>query len=76
MYCVCIAHSFFSSSDVSCDADNILVDFNGAVKIADFGFAAGLTEEQDKRKSVVGTPYWMVRLRSSALWSCWVGWSG
>lgn len=40
-------------------SDNILVDFNGAVKIADFGFAAGLTEEQDKRKSVVGTPYWM-----------------
>jgi p21-activated kinase 1 len=40
-------------------SDNVLVDFNGAVKIADFGFAAGLTEEQDKRKSVVGTPYWM-----------------
>lgn len=40
-------------------SDNILVDFNGAVKIADFGFAAGLTAEQDKRKSVVGTPYWM-----------------
>lgn len=40
-------------------SDNILVDFNGTVKIADFGFAAGLTEEQDKRKSVVGTPYWM-----------------
>jgi len=40
-------------------SDNILVDFNGSVKIADFGFAAGLTEEQDKRKSVVGTPYWM-----------------
>ena len=29
------------------------------VKIADFGFAAGLTEEQTKRNSVVGTPYWM-----------------
>lgn len=42
-------------------SDNVLVDFDGQVKIADFGFAAGLTEEQDKRKSVVGTPYWMVR---------------
>lgn len=40
-------------------SDNILVGFNGAVKLADFGFAAGLTEEQDKRKSIVGTPYWM-----------------
>ena len=26
-------------------SDNILVGFNGAVKIADFGFAAGLTQE-------------------------------
>lgn len=40
-------------------SDNLLVGFDGAVKIADFGFAAGLTEEQNKRKSVVGTPYWM-----------------
>ena len=40
-------------------SDNLLVGFNGTVKIADFGFAAGLTEEQDKRRSVVGTPYWM-----------------
>lgn len=40
-------------------SDNILVGFNGAVKLADFGFAVGLTEEQDKRRSVVGTPYWM-----------------
>ena len=40
-------------------SDNLLVGFSGAVKIADFGFAAGLSEEQDKRRSVVGTPYWM-----------------
>jgi p21-activated kinase 1 len=40
-------------------SDNLLVGFSGDVKIADFGFAAGLTEEQDKRRSVVGTPYWM-----------------
>jgi len=29
------------------------------VKLADFGFAIGLTAEDNKRKSVVGTPYWM-----------------
>jgi len=40
-------------------SDNVLVAFDGAVKLADFGFAVGLTEEQDKRRSVVGTPYWM-----------------
>lgn len=40
-------------------SDNILVDYNGKVKIADFGFAVGLTQENQKRKSIVGTPYWM-----------------
>ena len=40
-------------------SDNVLVDFNGAVKVADFGFAIGLSEEAQKRKSVVGTPFWM-----------------
>lgn len=35
-------------------SDNILVDFNGRVKIADFGFATSLTRETMKRNSVVG----------------------
>lgn len=35
------------------------VDLDGRIKLADFGFAAALTAEQDKRASVVGTPYWM-----------------
>lgn len=35
------------------------VDLDGKVKLADFGFAAALSAEQDKRASVVGTPYWM-----------------
>lgn len=35
------------------------VDLSGKVKLADFGFAAALSAEQDKRASVVGTPYWM-----------------
>lgn len=40
-------------------SDNILVDKEGRVKIADFGFAIALTKETSKRHSVVGTPYWM-----------------
>lgn len=40
-------------------SDNILVNLEGNVKIADFGFAISLTCEQAKRTSVVGTPYWM-----------------
>ena len=41
-------------------SDNILIDqSSGAVKIADFGFAIGLTSDATKRTSVVGTPYWM-----------------
>ena len=39
-------------------SDNILVNFEGQVKVADFGFAINLTSEQSKRTSVVGTPYW------------------
>mmetsp|Transcript_13793 Transcript_13793/g.43595 ORF Transcript_13793/g.43595 Transcript_13793/m.43595 type:complete len:460 (+) Transcript_13793:143-1522(+) len=40
-------------------SDNILVDYDGRVKIGDFGFATSLTRETMKRNSVVGTPFWM-----------------
>jgi serine/threonine protein kinase len=39
-------------------SDNILINSDGEVKIADFGFAINLTCEDSKRTSVVGTPYW------------------
>jgi serine/threonine protein kinase len=40
-------------------SDNVLVNTNGEVKLADFGFAIMLSSEESKRTSVVGTPYWM-----------------
>ncbi|NXO24621.1 PAK3 kinase, partial [Cisticola juncidis] len=38
---------------------NILLGLDGSVKLADFGLAAQLTAEQSKRRSAVGTIYWM-----------------
>lgn len=38
---------------------NILLDKDGHVKIADFGGAVILTQEDSKRTSLVGTPHWM-----------------
>ncbi|XP_062820885.1 mitogen-activated protein kinase kinase kinase kinase 2 isoform X2 [Anolis carolinensis] len=38
---------------------NILLTTNGDVKLADFGVSAELTASVAKRKSFIGTPYWM-----------------
>lgn len=40
-------------------SDNLLLSPTGEIKLADFGFTAELTKQRPKRKSVVGTPYWM-----------------
>ena len=39
-------------------SDNILINDNGEIKIADFGFAAQLTVGNASRETMVGTPYW------------------
>lgn len=38
---------------------NILLTHNGDCKLADFGVSAELTTTLSKRKTVIGTPYWM-----------------
>jgi len=40
-------------------SDNVLLTLSGQLKLADFGYAAQLTQKQQKRNTVVGTPYWM-----------------
>ena len=40
-------------------SDNLLMSMNGDIKLADFGYAVQLTQEQDARASKVGTVCWM-----------------
>lgn len=40
-------------------SDNVLLDFSGAVKLADFGFADFKTKLDNSSSNIVGTPYWM-----------------
>jgi serine/threonine protein kinase len=43
--------------DIKCG--NVLLTTDGHVKLADFGVSAELTNTLNKRKTVVGSPYWM-----------------
>uniref|UniRef100_A0A8C2I3B7 non-specific serine/threonine protein kinase n=1 Tax=Cyprinus carpio TaxID=7962 RepID=A0A8C2I3B7_CYPCA len=40
-------------------SDSILLSLDGRIKLSDFGFCAQISKDIPKRKSLVGTPYWM-----------------
>lgn len=40
-------------------SDSILLTSSGQIKLSDFGFCAQISPEIPKRRSFVGTPYWM-----------------
>uniref|UniRef100_A0A0M3HVL5 non-specific serine/threonine protein kinase n=1 Tax=Ascaris lumbricoides TaxID=6252 RepID=A0A0M3HVL5_ASCLU len=40
-------------------SDSILLARNGVAKLSDFGFCGQLSAEVPRRRSLVGTPYWM-----------------
>jgi len=54
---ICYIHSLHRiHRDIK--SDNILLNMEGGVKLADFGYTVQLTDKRQKRNTSIGTPYW------------------
>lgn len=42
-----------------CLAANVMIHEEGRLQIIDFGVAGTIVTEEDKRKTMIGTPHWM-----------------
>mmetsp|Transcript_3239 Transcript_3239/g.5031 ORF Transcript_3239/g.5031 Transcript_3239/m.5031 type:complete len:553 (+) Transcript_3239:87-1745(+) len=60
-YCVLGLHHLHSHRSIHRDvkAGNVLLASDGTAKLADFGVSAELTNTMQKRKTMIGTPFWM-----------------
>mmetsp|Transcript_11399 Transcript_11399/g.17341 ORF Transcript_11399/g.17341 Transcript_11399/m.17341 type:complete len:555 (+) Transcript_11399:66-1730(+) len=60
-YCVLGLHHLHSHRSIHRDvkAGNVLLASDGSIKLADFGVSAELTNTMQKRKTMIGTPFWM-----------------
>ena len=39
-------------------SDNVLYNFEGDIKLSDFGTTCQLTKEKNERNTMIGTPHW------------------
>ena len=62
IYCVARALKALHDKNIihrDIKSDNVLVKYNGEIKLADMGFSVYLTQEKQFRESQKGTPSWM-----------------